>query len=183
MTVEEFLAWGHTRATATSHDEPKWELFDGVPEMQEHEKWAHDRSKMATFMALHAAIAGKCPFEIGFDGLGVRVGPNETYRPDIVVFPAGLIADDDRHAPEPVLVVEVLSPSTRAKDLRTKLSGYGRVASIAHYIVVDPDAREVLHFRRAGEALAFPDGPSLGKIRLDPPGIEFDCGAIFGPGG
>ncbi len=144
MTIEQFHDWMDARVERLVSDEPKWELFDGVAEMQESERWAHARVKYRIMRALDAAIehAG-LDLEAGIDGLGVRIAPKEMYVPEVVVFPRGLIRDDDRLAPEPVIVVEVLSNSTRNKDLRIKAAGYGRVPTTQHYLVVDPDVREI----------------------------------------
>ena len=37
-----------------------------------------------------------------------------------------------------MIVVEVLSPSTRHIDASKKLAGYFRLPSVAHYLIVDP---------------------------------------------
>ena len=181
MTVEEFLAWADARRASLPFDEPKWELFDGVPVMQEHEKWIHARLKFEITVAIKAAIAQSgLHFEAGVDGLGVRISPRESYQPEIAVFPKGLIADDDRFAPDPILVVEVLSPSTRRTDLREKVAGYGQVATIEHYLVVDPKPREILHYRRQGRLLIEPAAPLTSDVlRLDPPGLEIPLSAMF----
>jgi Putative restriction endonuclease len=50
--------------------------------------------------------------------------------------------------------IEVLSPGNAVTDLRDKLQAF-RVASIAHYLVVDPDKRIVIHHARgAGDVVA-----------------------------
>jgi Uma2 family endonuclease len=57
------------------------------------------------------------------------------------------------------------------KDLRDKLVGYFRVPSIAHYLIVDPDNRLVIHHARGSDAIAtriLHDG----ALKLAPPGIE-----------
>ncbi len=41
-------------------------------------------------------------------------------------------------APNPVVVVEVLSPSTRGIDTTVKLAGYFLVPSLKHYLIVEP---------------------------------------------
>ena len=181
MTVEEFLAWADARRASLRFDEPKWELFDGVPVMQEHEKWIHARLKYHIAKVIESALkTANLPFEINVDGLGVRISSRESYQPEIAVFPQGLIADDDRFAPDPILVVEVLSPSTRRTDLREKVAGYGQVATIEHYLVVDPKPREILHYRRQGRLLIEPAAPlTSGVLRLDPPGLEIPLSAMF----
>ncbi len=40
--------------------------------------------------------------------------------------------------PNPLIVVEVLSPSTQSFDLGGKLQGYFALPSLRHYIILDP---------------------------------------------
>ncbi len=182
MTCEQFLEWSDARVAALAYDEPKWELFDGVPEMQEHETWRHARAKLALTIAIRGDIVRSgLPLEVGVDGLGVRIGPRESYQPEAVVFPKGMIGDSDRYAPHPIIVVEVLSPSTRNKDLKIKTEGYARVDSIQHYLVADPERREILHFRRDGNLLVpATNAQASGALRLEPPGLELDIASMFG---
>ena len=60
-----------------------------------------------------------------------------------------LPAPADLHAeiPNPVIVVEVLSPSTAADDHGVKLDGYFRFPA-CHYLILDPDRRVMIHHRR-----------------------------------
>ena len=181
MTCEQFLEWTDTRVATLPYDEPKWELFDGVPEMQEHETWRHAATKFDVTLALRDAIRKSgLALEVGIDGLGVRVGPKESYQPEAVVFPKSLIQPTDRYAPEPIIVVEVLLPSTRNKDLKIKAEGYARVPAILHYLVIDPETRELLHYRREGDVLMAGEQPqSSGTLLLDPPGLSLDVGALL----
>jgi Uma2 family endonuclease len=181
MTVEQFHDWLDARTARLTSDEPKWELFDGVAEMQESERWAHGRAKYHLMRAIERAIErSSVDLEAGIDSIGVAISGKAKYVPDVVVFPRGLIHDDDRVAPEPVIVVEVLSNSTRNKDLRVKAEGYGRVPTIQHYLVADPDTHEIFHYRRNGDDLVPPDAPvTSGIVRLDPPGIEIALAECF----
>ncbi|MGD9804744.1 MAG: Uma2 family endonuclease [Hyphomicrobiaceae bacterium] len=181
MTCEQFLEWTEARVADLPYDEPKWELFDGVPEMQEHETWRHARAKLSLTIAIRDAIErAAISVEIGLDGLGVRIGPRESYQPEAVIFPKGLIGETDRYAPQPIIVIEVLSPSTRSKDLKIKAVGYAQVLTIEHYLVIDPETREVLCYRREGSALLPGKQPQTsGVLRLDPPGLEFDVGSLL----
>jgi Uma2 family endonuclease len=81
----------------------------------------------------------------------------------------------------PVIVVEVLSPSTAAVDHGRKLSGYFSLPSVQHYLILNPDRRAVLHHKRGvGEAIetrVLTDGVA----RLDPPGFDVAVEALFPP--
>ena len=166
MTVGEFLAW-------TEGHDARYELFDGVPVAMTPERLAHSRIKGRIFMKLVAAIgAAKLRCEALVDGVGVQVDDSTVYIPDVLVFCTPSPPDEARLVPDPIIIVEVLSPSTQIIDTVRKLEGYFRLASLHHYVIVD-GAREVLlhHARRA-------DGTILtriihnGALSLDPPGIE-----------
>jgi Uma2 family endonuclease len=74
----------------------------------------------------------------------------------------------------------VLSPGNAMTDLRDKLQGYFRVASIQHYLIVDPDKRIVIHHARGTGDVVGTRIVSEGILRLDPLGIELTVGELFG---
>ena len=72
------------------------------------------------------------------------------YYPDVVVAcqPEN---EPNRYVREfPALVVEVLSPSNRATDLREKRAAYLRIDSLEYCLLVEQDRMEVTVYRRAG---------------------------------
>ena len=80
--------------------------------------------------------------------------------------------------PIPVVVVEVLSPSTAADDHGVKLDGYFSLPSVEHYLIVDPDRRVMIHHKRGADAIEtriLRDG----VVRLEPPGLEAEVAAFF----
>jgi Uma2 family endonuclease len=181
MTTDEFHSWLEARRASCASDEPKWELFDGVPVMQQSQRKIHARVKYLITKTLEAAIAeAGLALEVDVDGLGVKIDAQREYVPEVVVYPQGSVGDHDLFVARPVIVVEVLSPSSIKTDLTTKVAGYAHVGSIEHYLVADPDAHEVLHFRRAGSGLQSPAGPvTAALLWLDPPGISLPVDACF----
>jgi len=80
---------------------------------------------------------------------------------------------------DPIIVVEVLSPSTAAVDHGRKLSGYFSLTSVQHYLILDPERRVVIHHKRGqGEAIETRVLTS-GAARLDRPGFEVAVEAFF----
>ncbi len=83
--------------------------------------------------------------------------------------------------PDPLIVVEVPSPSTSAIDRAWKLEEYFRLPSMRRYLIVWADHQQVAHHRRTDrgsiETVTFTAGP----IRLDPPGIEIEVEEIYAP--
>lgn len=169
MTVDEFLRW------SLEQDRGRYELEQGRVVMMSPQNADHARTKARVYSALWAAIerAG-LPLYAMPDGMTVRLPDDRAYEPDALVAPLPMVDGTSLEVPDPVVVVEVLSPTPKSqkRDLVAKVAGYALHQTIEHYLVVDPEGREVLHYRRIGEVLAPPAAPSEGTLRLDPPGLE-----------
>ena len=82
--------------------------------------------------------------------LDVKLSPWTVLVPDLVFFTAARYADvvNEKHATAaPDLVVEILSPGTRRRDLGRKREVYDR-EGVREYWIVDPDARSITALRR-----------------------------------
>ena len=108
----------------------------------------------------------------------VRVSEQTAYEPDALVYCGARLAADAVEVPNPIIVVEVLSPSTGPHDTGAKLAGYFQVASVRHYLIVDPARKLVIHHRRAADLIETRVA-SEGTLRFDPPGIEVAVEALF----
>lgn len=73
-------------------------------------------------------------------------------QPDLVVVPGtfATLPDDWRAMPRPLLVVEVLSPSTVRADRQVKRPRYQR-AGVDEYWIVDPERRTIERWRPHGD--------------------------------
>jgi len=72
------------------------------------------------------------------------------YYPDIVVACEPEKEPDAFFRAYPSLIVEVLSPSTRATDLREKRAAYLRIDPLEYFLLVETDRMDVTVYRRAG---------------------------------
>jgi len=166
MTVDEYLAW--------AQDQPgRFELYAGVVYAMTPERAGHARAKYAVQTALREAIrrAGIACHMLP-DGMTVRVDAHTAHEPDALVYCGEEISDNAVEVSNPVIVVEVLSPSTRHIDAAAKLAGYFRIESVQHYLIVDPDQPIVIHHARSGVDTVATRIMHGGRIALDPPGIE-----------
>jgi Uma2 family endonuclease len=175
MTVDEFLPWAEGK-------EGRWELHDGVPVMMSPERAVHGRVKFSAAIGLrNAVLAAGLPCEVFTDGMAIRIDARATYEPDASVTCGPRALPDAIEIDNPVIVVEVLSPSTAAVDHGRKLSGYFSLPSVQHYLILDPERRVVIHHKRgSGDAIetrVLTDGAA----RLDPPGFEVAVEALFLP--
>jgi Uma2 family endonuclease len=174
LDFDEFLAW------AARQEEGKYELIDGVVVMQQSQQWSHAKSKAMVYVALMEAVAkARVPFYVAPDGPTVRISKRRGFVPDALVAALPEPAPDSLEITNPVIVVEVLSPSTAKIDVTKKLSGYFEVPSIQHYLIVDAEGRTITHHRRSGSDVLETRIVGTGTLRFDPPGIEIDVARIF----
>jgi Uma2 family endonuclease len=73
----------------------------------------------------------------------------------------------------------VLSPSTRAVDLRLKVKRYFELPSIQHYLILDPEDRSIIHHERGEGNFLLTRIVSEGELRLHPPGFSVEVQALF----
>src|SRR5581483_946531 len=175
LNVDQFLAW------AVQQVEGKYELIDGVVIMQQSQRWGHSRVKFEVAVALRQALRNAgLPYFVGADGPTVRINEGKAFVPDALVAPLPEPALDSLEIPDPVIVVEVLSPSTARIDATTKLRGYFEVPSVQHYLILDPEDRTVTHHKRGATAI---ETRVLGEgtLPLDPPGLVINVGDLFAP--
>jgi Uma2 family endonuclease len=175
MNVEEYLAWGEAES-----DGLRTELINGQIVAISPEQADHNRIKGATYVALRQAVkAAGPPCETFTDGMTVPIEPHTAYEPDVLVHCGERIPPSQLTVPAPIIVVEVISPTSRHSDTSAKLIGYFKLPSVRHYLVINPDTRSLTHHTRGNEtvtALTL----SSGMLRLDPPGLTIEVADLFG---
>ncbi len=183
MTAAQFRDWAMTQPQ-------RYELVDGEPVAMAAERAIHNRVKYLVCRALDDAVrSAGVPCDVFTDGMSVVVPATSSdgernYEPDAAV-QCGVVQDmASMVLPAPTIVVEVSSPSTSRLDAGSKLTGYARVASIAHYLIVVPEERSVIHHRRRTDAVGDSFHTTIhtnGTLTLDPPGLTVDVAALFPP--
>lgn len=127
----------------------------------------HNRIALNTASALLSALRGT-PCQVFMSDVKLRVAhDNAFYYPDVVAAcnEASPLAGEEKIVADPLLVVEVLSPSTETTDRREKLAAYRRVPSVKEYILISQDRQQVEIYRRQGDIgwlyLSFEAGESV----------------------
>lgn len=129
MTTTDFLAWDATQ-------EKRWE-FDGFqPVAMVGRTLAHQTICLNVGAELRARLRGG-PCRAIIEGLKINPAGSIRY-PDILVH-CGPIANEATIAENPVVVFEVLSPSTASTDTIVKNREYRATPSISRYIVLAQD--------------------------------------------
>jgi Uma2 family endonuclease len=174
LSRDEYREWAEQQPVG------RFERIDGVVVAMAPERAAHADRKALVWLALRQAIAsGGQQCHAYPDGMTVEVDDSD-FEPDAVVHCGEPLPGDAIAVPEPLIVVEVLSPSTRGGDLTHKLVGYFRVPSVQHYLVFWADRSQVLHHKRQDHGQGIETRVvTSGDIALYPPGITISLAEIY----
>jgi len=167
MTADEFIIWAMNQP-----DGQHYELAGGEVIAMAPERVSHARAKLHITRRLIAAIdTAGVDCEAFVDGLAVVVDETTVYEPDALVRCGTDLDGNVVRISDPVIVVEVLSRSTRGRDSGAKLADYFRLPSVQHYLIVRAEDRVIIHHARSGDGSIMTRILQNGPLLLDPPGI------------
>ena len=133
MSLDEFLAWD-------DGTDMRYELIDGVPVAMAPPAEAHRILAMRLGSRIDAALPDRRPCNAQIDAGVLRPDRTDSYYvPDIAVT-CRANAPDRQAIVDPVLIVEILSPSTERHDRRVKLPIYRQIASVREILLIDADS-------------------------------------------
>ncbi|MCQ0990038.1 Uma2 family endonuclease [Jiella marina] len=177
MSADEFLVWSQALPEGE-----RYELVAGEAVRLQSERIRHAEAKASAWLALRSGIRERgldCSAFI--DGVSVRIDDHTVREPDALVH-CGPYDPNSLVATNPVVVVEIESPSSAVFDATHKLADYFAVSSISHYLIVSPEQGRLIHHRRSsveGEILT----RILGRgetVDLSPPGFTVSVEALLG---
>jgi Uma2 family endonuclease len=176
LTSDEFIDW------AMRQPKGRYELVGGRVVAMAPERTRHNIAKLAVAIALREGVKQSGLSCTAFtDGMTVVIDEYHSREPDAAVQCGDMLDPDAIVLDSPVLVVEVVSPSSERDDTGAKLIEYFSVASIQHYLIVDPEKRAVVHHERAGADIRTRIvGEDAPELRFDPPGFSISVAALFG---
>jgi Uma2 family endonuclease len=155
MTLAEFLAWDSGDATGRA-----WQLIDGEPVAMAPASQPHGaiQIELARLIANRLAENRSPCRVIGAPGITPRVRANENYRvPDLGVTcspeKSGLIM------PDPVLLIEILSPSNEA-ETRANIWSYTTIPSVQEILIIHSTRVEAEILRRGADE-TWPEEPEM----------------------
>jgi Uma2 family endonuclease len=145
LTPEQYLVF--ERAAETKHEYAGGEIiaFAGASR-------AHNLITGNIHYRLRTQLEGK-PCEVYVAEMRVRATPTNYVYPDVVVVCGEPRFEDDEFDTllDPTVLVEVLSPSTEARDRGDKLHHYASIESVRDYLLVSQDRIGVDHYvKQAG---------------------------------
>ncbi len=133
------------RAWADAQPE-SWEFADGRLVMMGRASRPHVRLAGNLVAELRSRLRGQ-PCQPYQSDLAVRVDARNEFLPDVVV-DCGAAREE---ADQPVLIAEVLSPSTEDYDRGRKWAAYRRLPSLHHYLLLAQDRILVELYSRRGD--------------------------------
>jgi Uma2 family endonuclease len=170
MTLAEFLQWD-------DGTDRRYELLDGVPVMMAPSLEAHGELAAALGAEIRARLQPPCRV-ISEAGIVVPDRADSYYVADLVVTCAPR-EPGRRMVVEPVLVVEVLSPSTGQIDRWRKVADYRTLPSVQEILVVFSDERRVEVQRRTPDGWRVEDLIGQAEMALSCCGAPVPLEAVY----
>ena len=114
------------------------------------------------------------------DSMKLRIAADTILYPDVFVTCEASALRTDQVFTVPMLVVEVLSPSTQSYDRGSRFTLYRSIVSLREYMLVDPDTREVQLFWPGADSLfTLHDLTGREHITLDSIGCQLLESEVF----
>ena len=173
ITAEEFLAMDF-------RSDRKFELVGGVIQMMTGGSETHAWVQGNITAWLRQALRGSGCRSYGSE-MGVYVGPNDIRYPDASIFcgPRPEQGAKTLALPNPVVVIEVLSPKTGQYDQGSKLNEYRSIESVELVGFIDPVNELVRSIRRVEPGQWLETMFSGRDLELAPLGLTIPHTEIF----
>ncbi len=139
ISVEEYL-------TGELNSDIKHELIDGTIYAMAGASANHERISVNVLIKLGNHLENKPCEPFGSD-MKLRINANFFY-PDVMV-DCHFDNSEPYFTETPLIIVEVLSKSTRKKDTTLKLLSYINIPSLQEYVLIEQDFVDVQVFRRS----------------------------------
>jgi Uma2 family endonuclease len=129
-------------------------------------------------LLLNGAVPQGC--EVFFTDVKVVTPADDVMYPDVLVV-CGAFDDTKTLVDGPVVVVEVLSPSTHRLDDTRKRWAYATIPSLRHYLLVGQDEPvvEVASWQEDGSWRSVIHREADAVASLEALGVELPCSEIF----
>jgi Uma2 family endonuclease len=169
MSLDEFLTW--------ERDQPERHEFDGFTIVaMTGGSVAHVKITMNLAFVLRQSLRGSACRPFASDAKVIAAG--SIRYPDIVVS-CKPVADKDDIIPEPVVIFEVVSPSTAHVDRGLKKREYFATPSIRQYAIVSQDERVIDLYTRSETGWINEIIGETGALNLSSIGVELPLDAIY----
>jgi Uma2 family endonuclease len=170
MTLAEFLRWDDGTDT-------RYELVDGRIVSMAPPNDAHGTIVMNIGAEIRSRLRPPC--RVAVEAGILRPNHDDSYHVADLGVTCGPAADTRQYLPEPVLIVQVLSPSTEDHDRGRKVSDYREISSLQEILVVASQERRVELWRREGDHWRVEDLIGEATLKLESCGASIPLAAIY----
>ena len=174
MTVSEFLNWDDGTDT-------RYELIDGRPVAMAPVAPSH--SVIVVNLAHELKSRLRTPYYVGGEAGIERPGRDDTFYEADLVISCTPILPGMAAIPAPVVVIEVLSPSTIEHDRGRKAYDYRRIASVQEIVLVSSEQRHIVIWRRRAAKWEVEDLIGDATLELESVGLTLALPAIYADSG
>ena len=169
MSLEEFLAW--------EREQPERHEYAGeVITMMTGGSLDHSTIASNLWTALRDRLRGSACR--AFRGDTKVIANNSIRYPDLSVT-CTLVRGNDDVVLEPVLVIEVVSPSTEREDRGRKKFDYFATPAIQQYAIIEQEARRIDLYTRAGDSWTNEIVQGNAVLKLSSIGVEVSLDTIY----
>ena len=175
MTVAEFLAWD-------APGETRWQLFDGQPAAMAPASRTHGtlQLELGRLIGNHLASAGNTCTIIAAPGIVPRVRADENFRiPDLAVT-CTRYDTEEYDVSNPVLIVEILSPSNRADTWRN-VWAFTTIPTLREILILSSTAVRAELLRRGADG-SWPASSTViedGDLVLESVGLTVPLPSVY----
>jgi Uma2 family endonuclease len=173
-TPEEYLEF--ERQSDTKHEYVDGEIYDMVGGSYNHNVIGANTIRLLG----NALLDGPCT--VSTSDTKVRVTKTMYTYPDAAVVCGDPAFEGDRTDVllNPILIVEVLSPSTEKYDRGDKFQSYRSLASLESYLLIAQDTPHVEHWARQGDQWVFSEAKGLEtEIEIASLGVRLALAGIY----
>jgi Uma2 family endonuclease len=172
MTVAEFLEWEDGTDT-------RYELVEGTPVAMAPALQTHGELVAAATIQIGTRLKAPCRL-VSESGVRLPDRDDAFYVADFAITCAARVPGS-RHANEPLVLVEVLSPSTAEHDRGRKAADYRSIPSVREIVMLFATAQRAEIWRRTDDGWFIEDVIGAdASLRLTSVNVEVPLRAIYG---
>ncbi len=145
LSLQEFIEWEN--AQPERNEFVRGEVFAMVGARRAHGRVVSNLNRR------FSEALEESPCQVFCETMKVQIAADAIVYPDVFVTCDPEDLQTDLIFRSPLVIVEVLSPSTQAYDRSPKFALYRRLPSLREYILIDPDTRRVEAFRVGADGL------------------------------
>jgi Uma2 family endonuclease len=170
MTVDEFLVWD-------GEGDTRYELIRGEIVAMTPPSSYHGVIAIKAGAAIGRKLAPRCNV---ISEAGIRLPwRNDTYYQADLAITCSKLVPRQWAVPDPLVIIEVLSPTTEAEDRGVKLVDYRHIDSVQAILLVASEIKRVEFWRRRENAWTVVELEAGDSVTLDMLGFDIPVEALY----